>query len=468
MPIERIIRRDGTTAQYHRDRITDAILKATTATGKPNAKLADSVSRKVEQILLSTYGDNATPSVEDIQDIVESAMMQSGLTKIARSYIIYRHHRAQLRASRTQPFEMSDIIPYRKIYEVLLWNMEHKCDSVASLNEVIADGHFPELVKASERRYEKEAATAAELILDRIKDVRMVIVAGPSSSGKTTTTMKAAAILEKNGARLKTINIDNYFFDLEKHPKDEFGDYDYETPQALDLKLINRDLEALVAGETVLTPHYDFKTGKRRDNVHELSLKKNDILLIDSLHGLYKGMTRNIPDSCKFRLYVETLGQFRTADGTFMRWADNRLLRRMLRDKQHRNSTPIRTLTHWHYVRTSELSHIIPFINTADMVVNTALPYEMPILKDKVFRYFPAAVKRFKDDAHRRDAYIRACRVLELLRPLKKVADDTIVPGKSLLRAFIGGSSFRYHEPPPTPSLPLGHLDVGRLPCRMT
>lgn len=415
------------------------------STGNPNRELADQVALRAEKILLKTYSDDTMPSVEDIQDIVENTLMASRLTKIARNYIVYRHQRAQLRAQRSQPFEMSDIVPYKKIYEVLLWNITHRCDSVHSINELIAEGAFPELVTASEERYNQEITAAIQKLAERLQQVRIVIVAGPSSSGKTTTTIKIGEALARMNTRLKTMNIDNYFFDLEKHPKDEFGDHDYETPQALDLDLINRHLEDLLNDKAIDMPHYDFKAGRQIPGAERFALAKNEVLLIDSLHGLYKGMTRSVPDTCKFRFYIETLGQFRAADGTFMRWADNRLLRRMVRDQHHRNLKPIQTLTHWHYVRTSELTHIIPFINTSDCVINSALPYELPILKGRLFHFFSRAIEKFKDDPGRQDAYIRARRVYELLQPLRKVSDDTTIPSDSLLREFIGKSRYTYH-----------------------
>ncbi|MEI6219408.1 MAG: response regulator SirA, partial [bacterium] len=260
----------------------------------------------------------------------------------------------------------------------------------------------------------------------------------------TTTTIKISERLKKEGYKLKAINIDNYFFDLEKHPRDEFGDYDYETPQAIDLKLINQHLAQLVDGKTVLTPHYDFKAGKRTLDIHEMKLEHNELLLIDSLHGLYKDMTRIVSDDCKFRVYLETLGQFRSADGDFMRWADNRLLRRMIRDSQHRNSMPVQTIMHWHYVRTSELTHIIPFINTADAVINSAMPYELPLLRAKLLDFFPKAMRACKDNPKKRDAYVRAKRVYKFLKPLTSVTDMDCVPKTSLLREFMGGSGYKY------------------------
>jgi uridine kinase len=439
-----IIKRDGHVVPFDRERIATAIFNAAATVGGSDRATAEQLAAEVEQRCEPTYAKGAIPSVEDIQDLVEATLIENGHVRTSRAYIIYRHKRAQARAARLDKFEATDNIPYKKIYEVLRWNMAHECETVEGLNRIIANGTFPDLVHATNDRYHKEVVRGAEKIIDRLPDVRIAIIAGPSSSGKTTTTIKVGEALKKAGRELVAINIDHYFFDLDHHPKDEFGDYDYETPQALDLDLINLHLVQLLEGKTIKTPHYDFKTGTRTLDVHELSLAPHQILLIDSLHGLYGDMTRDIPAANKFRLYIETLGQLRDDHDNFMRWADNRLLRRMIRDSWHRNLQPIQTLTHWHYVRRSELKHIIPFIGTADYLVNSALPYEIPIHKAKLFRFFPEAMEKFKDEPKRQDAYIRARRVFELLEPITAMEDDSAVPPDALLREFIGGSVYKY------------------------
>lgn len=443
-PIECIVKRDGTMVTYDRDRITTAIFNAASAVGGSDRSTASALAQQVQDILIDTYYPDSIPTVEDIQDVVESVLIENGHARTARAFIIYRHDRARARDERDRNVEANDNIPYRKIYEVLRWNVAHGCDTVSGLNEIIARGEFLDLIEASEQRYCDEVARGAEAMIAQAPEARLVIIAGPSSSSKTTTTIKASERLQKEGLQLRTLNVDHYFFDLEMHPKDEFGDYDYETPQALDLALINEHLSALMDGKTIKTPHYDFKTGKRQLGVYEMSLASNELLLIDSLHGLYEDMTASIPKQNKFRLYIETLGQLRNDDGTFLRWSDNRLMRRMIRDSWHRNLRPMQTLTHWHYVRRSELQNIIPFIGSVDYLVNSALPYEMPILKHKLFKFFPTAMEEFQSVPKRKDAYIRAKRVFEMLEPLTLVEDDKGVPGKSLLREFIGGSDYEY------------------------
>jgi uridine kinase len=444
LKIKKIIKRNGTPVDYDRDRIATAIFKAAASIGGTDRAESERLAGWVEQRLEEMYGTEV-PTVEDVQDVVETVLIEENHVNTSRAYITYRNQRAQRRQSRADLAASTfNNIPYKKIYDVLRWNLDHSCESVESLNRIIAGGGFHELIAACEERYLGECRAAAHNVLERIDDIRVIIVAGPSSSGKTTTTIKMMERLEQEGYAQKAINIDHYFFNLEEHPKDEFGDYDYETPQALDLDLINQHLEQLLAGESIRTPNYDFQTGLRTLDVHEMSLAPNEILLIDSLHGLYPAMTASVPDKNKFRLYIETLGQLRAENGEFMRWADHRLMRRMIRDSWHRNHTPRDTITHWHYVRKSELQHIIPYNASADFLVNSAMPYEIPILKNKLFHYFPAVITQFKAHAKRQDAYIRAKRVFDLLNPLDVWTDDSIVPATSHLREFIGGSDYAY------------------------
>ncbi|HOO77801.1 MAG TPA: nucleoside kinase [bacterium] len=335
-------------------------------------------------------------------------------------------------------------IPMQVIEGTLTWNREQNVDTVQGLNRRIAEGSFADLVKASDERYHWFTRTAAEAIINSPKPIRLVIIAGPSSSGKTTATIKISERLKEKGLELVPMVLDNYFFDLEMHPKDEYGDYDFETPQALDLPLINKHLGDLLAGKEIRMPIYSFKTGKRLQETVPLKLSENEIVLIDSLHGLYEPMTSSVPAANKFRLYIETLSQLKDVHGEWTRWTDIRLLRRMIRDSWHRSYSPVRTIGHWHYVRRSEMKHIVPFITETDFVVNGALAYELPIHKKYSFAALKEAMDEFKDDPGKQDAYIRARRVYELLDTITVVEDDSCIPGKSPLREFIGGSEYSY------------------------
>jgi uridine kinase len=441
--IKTIIKRDGQVVPYDRSRIANAIFKAAASAGGFGFDEAERLSERVENRTTESYS-NQVATVEDLQDIVESVLMENGHVKTARTYIIYRHQRTEVREAQRGAIEATDNIPYKRIYEVLRWNIDQGCDSIEGINQIIESGGYSNLVSACEMRYTNECRAAGHRVLEHGDGTRLIIVAGPSSSGKTTTTIKMEEELRQHGKKLKAINVDHYFFDLEMHPKDEFGDYDYETPQALDIELINTHLEQLLDGKTVKTPHYDFQTGKRTLNVHEMTLAEDEILLMDCLHGLYTDMTRSVPDAHKFRLYIETLGQLRNEKDAFMRWADHRLLRRMIRDSWSRNHDALSTLTHWHYVRKSELQYIIPFIGNVDFLVNSAMPYEFPVLKKKLFHFFPEAIERYRNDFKRQDAYLRAQRVMQFLDPLNDQVDESCIPDASLFREFIGGSRYTY------------------------
>ncbi len=335
-------------------------------------------------------------------------------------------------------------IPSMVIQNVLDWNIAHGVDTVPGLNKRVLDGSFPELVREGDAKYHADVTRAAEEIIAHRDRVRIVIIAGPSSSGKTTTTIKLNERLKQEGMSIVPINLDNYFFNLEMHPKDEFGDYDFETPEALDLKLINEHLAALIDNRTVQVPRYNFKTGKRETATDPLRLEKNQILLIDSLHGLYEKMTSSVPRRMKFRLYIETLTQLKDTEGNWIRWTDTRLLRRMVRDSWHRSYDPVRTIGHWHYVRKSEMRHIVPFITSVDFGLNGSLPFELPIHKKLMFPYFAKAIDEYRDNPKRQDAFVRAKRVQKMLGEIEVMEDDSCVPETSLLREFIGGSTYRY------------------------
>lgn len=212
--ITRIVKRNGNIVDYNRERITNAILKAILSTGAADRTLAESMAEKVEAALAQAYSGDMIPSVEDIQDIVERVLLDNEQTKIAHNFIAYRRQRAILRATRAYSFEITDNIPYKKIYEVLVWNMAHRCESVEGLNTIIDTGALPALIRAAEQRYTDEVDLAAQAIVARAAELRLIIIAGPSSSGKTTTTIKIGEALQSVGLRLKAINIDNYFFDL--------------------------------------------------------------------------------------------------------------------------------------------------------------------------------------------------------------------------------------------------------------
>ena len=441
-----IIKRSGVKVPFTPNRITNAIYRAVVAVGGRDKKTAEKLTLQVIEHMEKTIPEKTIPTVEQVQDATEKILIENGHAKVAKAFILYRDERARMREQRElQTIRPSTNIPWAKIWQVLDWAASYDLHSIKHYKNRLENNELQQIVSESEMFYEEDIKLAAHEIYERRNDLRIVLISGPSSSGKTTTTIKIGQILKQMGISLVSLNIDNYFFDLEKHPKDEFGDYDFETPQALDLPLINRHLSGLIKGKEVYIPFYDFKEGKRQDKKTKMQIGENDILLIDSLHGLYPPMTEDVAPEKKFKLYLEPLLQMKDQKGQYIRWTDIRLMRRMLRDAAFRGYDPERTLTHWHYVRTGEMRNIIPNNIYADFIINSAMPYELSIYKSRLFDGFKDWTEKYKKDPLREDAYTRSKRVYELLSEIPTLEDDSFVPSDSVIREFIGGSSLKYH-----------------------
>lgn len=443
--IQFVVKRNGSVVPFTPERISNAIYRAAVAVGGRDRRTSEALSAQVIEQLKASTPEGANPTIEQIQDLVEKVLIENGHAKVAKAYILYRDERARQRDKRVEGDHLpSGNIPWGKLWSVLDWSVEHGVNTTALLNEKIRQGELPQIVTAAEAAYTEDVENAANLVLTRKNEVHMVFIAGPSSSGKTTTTIKLGEKLAAEGLKLVTLNVDHYFFDLEMHPKDEFGDYDFETPQALNMALINEHLVHMFRGEEVRIPYYDFKTGHSMPEHTPMRLKKNDIILIDSLHGLYPEMTVDIAPEMKFKLYIEPLLQLKDSKGKYVRWTDIRMIRRMLRDAAHRAYDPTQTLLHWHYVRSSELRHIIPFMHTCDTIVNSAMPYELPLYKAKLGSEFKHWEETFAGDPLRHDAFERASRISALFDEIDAFEDDSIVPENSVIREFIGGGIYKY------------------------
>ncbi len=386
------------------------------------------------------------PQREYVQDMVEKELKDIGEVDIAEAYMIYREGRRKLRDGEISPIQFTNNGIHREVVNrTLRWNIEHECETIFGLNDWIYGRHgkrLEELIEAGEKRYHEDVRAAAHKILERKGEVRVVVIAGPSSSNKTTTTVIIGQELAKQGLKLKQLNVDNYFFDLTKQPKDEFGDYDFEMPEAIDMDLLNRNLEELLAGKTIEMPHYNFKLGKR-DKYTPFRVEDDEIILIDCLHGLYRRLTGSVSNRNKFRIYIESMNVVRNTNGEYTKWADVRLLKRMIRDSQHRGYPAEHTLAHWPYVRKGELKHIIPYIFSTDAVINSGLPYELPILKATAGKIFPGRdwIEKLRQEG-RLDPYIRGMRVSSLLETVAEFPDMNLLPSTSPIREFTGGSSY--------------------------
>jgi len=441
-----VVKRSGAKVPFTANRITNAIYRAAVAVGGRDKEKAEELAFEVIEYLEDTIPEGEIPHVEQIQDATEKILIENGHAKVAKAYILYRDERTRMRDLRDkQTIQTSTNIPWAKIWQVLDWAAAHNLHTTEAYAERVNNGEICQIMSESEMFYEEDIKLAAGEICERRDDLRIVLISGPSSSGKTTSTIKIGKILSQMGISLVALNVDNYFFDLDQHPKDEFGDYDFETPQALDLQLINEHLVDLVKGKEIKVPFYDFKLGKRTDKKTPMKIGKNDIILIDSLHGLFPPMTEDIDPERKFKLYLEPLLQMKDSHGQYIRWTDIRLMRRMLRDAAYRGYDPEKTLTHWHYVRSGEMRHIVPNNINADFIINSAMPYELSIYKAKLYDHFKVWEQKYASEPLREDAFKRAKRVYELMAEIPAVEDDSFVPGDSVIREFIGGSTLKYH-----------------------
>jgi len=441
--ITHIFKRNGRIVAFDQNRITDAIFKSARALDGEDIDRARELSDLVTASLNETFEPGERPTVEEIQDIVIDVLNNNNHSSTARAYARYRQEHARLREKRAIG-EISETIHYKILWEVLSWNVDYGCETVEHLNEHVRRGTLPVIVKVAEEVYHNEVKKLAHSILRRKDSVRIIVVAGPSSSGKTTTTIKLEDELKKRGLNLVLLGLDNYFKNLREHPRDEFGDYDFEKPESLDLDLINEHLADLIRGKEIQMPVYNFKTGQREERTIPFHLEDNQLLLLDSLHGLYGPLTGSVKHDLKYKMYIEAMCQIKTPDGEFVRWADLRMLRRMVRDSWARSYSPEMTVGHWHYVRSSEMKYIVPYIQEADFVFNGSLPYELAVHKKYLWKYMDNIYHAYKDQPKRYDAFIRSRRVYDLLSSVTAIDDDSVIPKDSLMREYIGGSIYKY------------------------
>jgi uridine kinase len=399
---------------------------------------------------------NFPPTIETIQDEVLHALRGYGFQNTADAYACYRWGRHWLRegAITAQEF-VGNGFPEAEMARALEWNRRRGCETVAGLNEIVRRGKLKSLIDDSLGLYEQALDEAEAKVLARLNagdKLRLLWISGPSSSGKTTTTVKLTDRLRQRGLRFLMLNLDDYFWSLVEHPTDWINDRNYETPEAMDIQMLNAHLQALLAGETVEKPVYSFKEGRRLAS-KPIRLEKDQILLLDCLHGLYPPITEGIDRSAQFRLYIETQNVLYEGDGSskrLTRFTDVRLMRRMLRDAQYRNHSPLLTVLHWHYVRAGELFSIIPLRGLADHAINGGFPFDLPVLKPFFSgpgSYLPARAELQPYEGFL-DARIRFDRVSSLLDSIegverKALVGYDLVPGDAVVREFIGGSTIQ-------------------------
>lgn len=307
--------------------------------------------------------------------------------------------------------------------------------TVGDFNQAIDSNHSTDIINISEALQEKKIAKIAEEITSR-KGVKLVLLAGPSSSGKTTSCKRLSIQLAVNGLKPLQISLDDYFVDREKTPKDASGEYDYESIYALDLDLINEQFNALFRGEEVELPKYDFQSGKSKKSGNKLKMNDNNVLVVEGIHALNPELTAHIPQEQIFRVYASALTTILLDNHNYIPTTDNRLLRRIIRDYKYRGVSAQETIHRWPSVRAGENKWIFPFQENADAMLNTAMLYELAVIKMQAEPLLQQVPENCEE-------YAEAYRLLKFLKYFKGIPYNNLPP-TSLLREFLGGSSFHY------------------------
>ena len=343
---------------------------------------------------------------------------------------------------RTAPDTLHKNVQQEKMFgifqEYQSWVTLMGVPTIGAVNARTLAGDAGGMIKLAEAFHERKFAWVADTIYEAAvsRGIRMVLISGPSSSGKTTSAKRLGIELGVLGLHPVMISLDDYFVDREKTPKDANGDYDYEALEAIDLELFNDHLRRLIRGESVDIPRYDFITGRRMQHDNPLTLDERSILIIEGIHGLNPRLTPSIPDSQKFRIYISCFTSVAMDNLSRIATTDNRLLRRLTRDYRQRGADAVSTLSRWASVRRGEEKHIFPYQENADVMLNSSLFYEISVLRpfaEKILREVPDTVPEYDE----------ARRMLKFLDNFIPIAPDEIPP-TSILREFIGGSSFKY------------------------
>lgn len=307
-------------------------------------------------------------------------------------------------------------------------------DNCAKLNDLIREGKSRELILLSEALHEKKLAKIADEVYRRNKVIKIVSIAGPSSSGKTTTANRLAVQLRVNGIKPFLISLDDYFIDRDRTPVDKNGMHDFESISAINVKLFNENLDDLLKGHEVELPTYDFKTGRSMKSGRKLTLPENGVVVVEGIHGLNPDLYFNVPNQKIYRIYVSALTALNIDNHNRIPTTDGRLLRRMVRDNKYRGHTPVETIRRWPAVRKGEEKNIFPYQENADIMFNSSLVYEFSVLK----KYAQPLLENIEKST---PEYREVKRLLKFLSFFEEM-DDSIIPPNSILREFVGGSVF--------------------------
>ena len=337
------------------------------------------------------------------------------------------------------PSRLGELVRQDKMFDIFMehhhWQDILGISTIGDLNKAVEEGKSNGLIQLSEALQEKKIAQIADEIAKR-KNVKMVLIAGPSSSGKTTTCKRLSVQLAVNGIHPIGISLDDYFVNREQTPRDETGDYDYEHLHALNIPLLNEQMNALFRGEEVELPRYNFQMGRSEKSGRRLRLQGNEVLVLEGIHALNPELTASIPNDQIFRVYASALTTILLDTHNYIPTTDNRLLRRIVRDYKYRGVSACDTIRRWPSVRRGENRWIFPYQENADAMFNSAMLFELAVLKNQAFPLLEQVPENCEE-------YAEAYRLMKFLRYIHTIKEDQIPP-TSLLREFLGGSSFEY------------------------
>jgi len=341
---------------------------------------------------------------------------------------------------RIQPDRLLPLIRQDKLFQVFSehkrWGKILEISDIGHLNQLVEQKFGGSVIKISEALHEKKISQIADKIKSRQKKVRVILISGPSSSGKTTFGKRLSIQLMVNGIKPVNLSLDNYFVNREQTPRDEKGEYDYESIDALDIATFTDNMQRLLAGEEVEIPKFSFETGQRYYDGEKLKINRNNVIIVEGIHGLNPKLTQLLPSEALFKIFVSALTSISIDNHNLINPADNRLIRRMVRDYKYRNYTALDTLKRWESVLLGEQKHIVPYQEEADAIFNSALIYELGALKAQ-------AEPLLRDVTEQHPEHSKALRLLKFFSYIRIIPTREIPP-TSILREFLGGSSFKY------------------------
>jgi uridine kinase len=401
---------------------------------------AKGLSEKTELLLTRKQPYTSVYRLESDIDYSYGVLAYS--TGVLKNFKLMQFHQGMLLRfpNRKNPKEILPFIHQEKMFKIhnefKRWGKILEISNIGDLNRHVESDSIGEIIKVSEALHEKKIAEIADRVCRRKNTTRVILVSGPTSSGKTTFSKRLAIQLQVVGLKPLNISLDNYFVNREDTPLDENGEFDYESVDALDIELFNKDILDLLEGREIRLPKFSFENGKRNYNGSTMKMERKNILIIEGIHGLNPRLTRMLPQQTLFKIFVSAMTSISIDGHNIISSTDNRLIRRLIRDHMFRSYNAIDTLQRWESVLDGENKHIFPYQEEADTMFNSALPYELGVLK---FYAEPLLKEIFPLEAE----HSKSERLLKFFSYFQMI-NETEIPPTSILREFLGGSTFRY------------------------